>query len=415
MKSFNRNQLGNYPTLPLTKSVDALKQGGEGRLGGGLTPLASKSCDPPYVTDLNKNRRSLPVSICRSCETLEGPQTVETWPRSHSLDDLQGEPEKGVPGEVTEPSPQTVPEVPQKTAPSITKVPSPKQDSAVDNALLLTQSKRFSEPQKTTTKKLDGPMGPFSRGTSPPPCLPKTFDTQLPAIKPSLTRTPLEGHRKGLDFEGTHHPPGTKEGMDAEQRGPEIRTQAKPPVQPPPVPAKKSRERLANGLHPVPPGPPGISSPDAPGLPLKKGSPGGPSDCPPAVAAARPPPGPEPGSPPSTRPPPWLSELPESASLQEHGVRLGPALARKVSCARGLDLEMLTENKLRAEGIDLTEEPYSDKVSEALAPHPCKLRVPGRNNDIAPPTAAGGRQWQGMGPLSPCTGYSDEQGAQCPD
>ncbi|ELR57133.1 SAM and SH3 domain-containing protein 1 [Bos mutus] len=371
LKSFNRNQLGNYPTLPLTKSVDALKQGGEGRLGGGLTPLASKSCDPPCVTDLNKNRRSLPVSICRSCETLEGPQTVETWPRSHSLDDLQGEPEKDVPGEVTEPSPEIVPEVPQKTAPSVTKVPSPKRDSAVDNALLLTQSKRFSEPQKTTAKKLDGPMGPFSRGASPPPCLPKTFDTQPPAIKPSLTRTPLEGHRKGLDFEGTHHPPGTKEGMDAEQRGPEVRTQANPPAQPPPVPAKKSRERLANGLHPVPPGPPGVPSPDAPSLPLKKGSPGGPSDCPLVVAVARPPPGPEPGSPPSTRPPPWLSELPESASLQEHGVRLGPALARKVSCARGLDLEMLTENKLRAEGIDLTEEPYSDKhgrcgIPEAL-------------------------------------------------
>ncbi|CAN0499179.1 unnamed protein product [Rangifer tarandus platyrhynchus] len=371
LKSFNRNQLGNYPTLPLTKSVDALKQGGEGRLGGGLTPLASKSCDPPCVTDLNKNRRSLPVSICRSCETLEGPQTVETWPRSHSLDDLQGEPEKDVPGEVTEPSPQTVPEVPQKTAPSVTKVPSPKRDSAVDNALLLTQSKRFSEPQKTTTKKLDVPMGPFSRGTSPPPCLPKTFDAHLPAVKPSLTRTPLEGHRKGLDFEGTHHPVGTKEGLDAEQRGPEARTQAKPPVQPPPVPAKKSRERLANGLHPVPPGLPSAPSPDAPGLPLKKGSPGGPSDCPPAAVVARPPPGPEPGSPPSTRPPPWLSELPESASLQEHGVRLGPALARKVSCARGLDLEMLTENKLRAEGIDLTEEPYSDKhgrcgIPEAL-------------------------------------------------
>ncbi|XP_043744158.1 SAM and SH3 domain-containing protein 1 isoform X2 [Cervus elaphus] len=371
LKSFNRNQLGNYPTLPLTKSVDALKQGGEGRLGGGLTPLASQSCDPPCVTDLNKNRRSLPVSMCRSCETLEGPQTVETWPRSHSLDDLQGEPEKDVPGEVTGPCPQTVPEVPQKTAPCVTTVPGPKRESAVDDALLLTQSKRFSEPQKTTTKKLDGPMGPFSRGTSPPPCLPKTFDAQPPAVKPSLTRTPLEGHRKGLDFEGTHHPAGTKEGLDAEQRGPEARIQAKPPVQPPPVPAKKSRERLANGLHPVPPGPPGGPGPDAPGLPLKKGSPGGPSDCPSAAAVARPPPGPEPGSPPSTRPPPWLSELPESASLQEHGVRLGPALARKVSCARGLDLEMLTENKLRAEGIDLTEEPYSDKhgrcgIPEAL-------------------------------------------------
>lgn len=384
--------------------MDALKQGGEGRLGGGLTPLASKSCDPPCVTDLNKNRRSLPVSICRSCETLEGPQTVETWPRSHSLDNLQGEPEKDVPGEVTEPSPEIVPEVPQKTAPSVTKVPSPKRDSAVDNALLLTQSKRFSEPQKTTAKKLDGPMGPFSRGASPPPCLPKTFDTQPPAIKPSLTRTPLEGHRKGLDFEGTHHPPGTKEGMDAEQRGPEVRTQAKPPVQPPPVPAKKSRERLANGLHPVPPGPPGVPSPDAPGLPLKKGSPGGPSDCPLVVAVARPPPGPEPGSPPSTRPPPWLSELPESASLQEHGVRLGPALARKVSCARGLDLEMLTENKLRAEGIDLTEEPYSDKVSEALAPHPCKLGVPGRNNVIVPRWQLVADSGRAGGPCHPALG-----------
>ncbi|XP_057594085.1 SAM and SH3 domain-containing protein 1 isoform X3 [Hippopotamus amphibius kiboko] len=370
LRSFNRNQLGNYPTLPLMKSVDALKPGGEGRLGSGLSPHTSKRCDPPCATDLNKNRRSLPISICRSCETLEGPQTVETWPRSHSLDDLQGEPEKDVPREVTEPSPQTVPEVPQKTAPSITKVQSPKRDSAVDNALLLTQSKRFSEPQKTTTRKLDGPMAAFSRGTSPPPCLPKTYDAQLPAVKHGLTRTPLEGHRRGLDVEGTHHPPGTKEGADAEQRGPEARTQAKPPAQPPPVPAKKSRERLANGLHPVPPGPPGAPGPDAPSLPLKKGSPSGPSDCPPPPAA-RPPPGPEPGSPPSTRPPPWLSELPESASLQEHGVRLGPALARKVSCARGVDLEMLTENKLRAEGIDLTEEPYSDKhgrcgIPEAL-------------------------------------------------
>ncbi|EPY80628.1 hypothetical protein CB1_000812014 [Camelus ferus] len=165
LKSFNRSQLGNYPTLPLLKSADALKPGGESRLGGGLTPHTAKGCDPPCVADLNKNRRSLPVSICRSCETLEGPQTVEAWPRSHSLDDLQGEAdaEKDVPGE-------------------------------------------------------------------------------------------------------------------------------------------------------------------------------------------------------SARPPPWLSELPESASLQEHGVRLGPALTRKASCARGVDLEMLTENKLRAEGIDLTEEPYSDKA-----------------------------------------------------
>lgn len=52
-------------------------------------------------------------------------------------------------------------------------------------------------------------------------------------------------------------------------------------------------------------------------------------------------------------------------------MKLGPVLSRKVSCVRGVDLEMLIENKLQAEGIDLTEEPYSDKhgrcgIPEAL-------------------------------------------------
>lgn len=344
------------------KSVDAGKQGEESRLGRGLGPDTSKHCDPPLVTSLNKNRRSLPVSMCRSCETLEDPQTVGTWPRSHSLDDLQGEPdaEKDVPTEVTEPSPQIVPEVPQKTTASTAKVQAPGRDSATNNALLLTQSKRFSEPQRMTTKKPDGPVAASDRGSSPPQCLPRNPEAQLPGAKHTLTRTSLEGHRKGHDFEGTYHPPGTKEGADAEQRVPETRTQPKTP-QPPPVPAKKSRERLANGLHLVPGGPGGsLPSPDAPSLPVKKT---GPSDCP--APAARSPPGPEPGSPQCTRPPPWLSELPDSASLQEHGVRLGAALSRKVSCARGVDLEMLAESKLLAEGIDLTEEPYSDKVLRA--------------------------------------------------
>ncbi|XP_036890732.1 SAM and SH3 domain-containing protein 1 isoform X2 [Sturnira hondurensis] len=366
LKSFNRNQLGTYPTLPLSKSVDTHRKPGEqSRLGRGLTPHAFQHCDPPCMTGLNRNRRSLPVSMCRSCETLEGPQPAKAWPRSHSLDDLQGEPdaEKDVPSAATEPSPQTAPEVPQKTAPSITKVPSPKRDSAADNALLLTQSNRFSDPQKTTTKKLGGSSAAPSRSLSPPPCLPKNHDAQPPGVRHNSTRTAPEGHRKGLDFEGTCHPPGTKEG---EQRGPEAKTPARHPTQPPPVPVKKSRERLAlaNGLHPGAPGP------SAPCLPLKKGSSSGPSDCH-SPQAPRPPPRQEPSSPPSSRPPPWLSELPESASLQEHGVKLGPALTRKISCARGMDLEMLTEDKLRAEGIDLTEEPYSDKhgrcgIPEAL-------------------------------------------------
>ncbi|CAK6446669.1 unnamed protein product [Pipistrellus nathusii] len=358
LKSFGRNQLGPFPMLPLPKAAGALKQGVEGRLGSGLSPHPLKDCEPPCVTGLNKNRRSLPGSICRSCETLEGPQPVKTWPRSQSLDDLQGEPDadNDVPGAVTEPCPQTVPEVPQKTAPSVAKAHGPQGESAVDNALLLTQSKRCFDPQKTTTKKLGGSMAAASSGLSPPPCLPQSQDAQPPRL--GFTRTPLEGHRKGLDPEGTCQPPNAKEG---EQRGPEAMAPGRHPMQPPPVPAKKSKERLANGLHPCPPGP------SAPSLPLKKGGSGG---CP-SPQAPQPPSRQEPGSPPSPRPPPWLSELRESASLQEHGVRLGPAGARKISCARGVDLEMLTEDKLRAEGIDLTEEPYSDKhgrcgIPEAL-------------------------------------------------
>ncbi|KAM6181967.1 SAM and SH3 domain-containing protein 1 isoform 3-T3 [Erethizon dorsatum] len=370
LKPFHRNQLGNYPTLPLTKSVDARKQGEESRLGLGGTSTTSKHCDPPCVTGLSKNRRSLPVSICRSCETLEGPQTVKAWPRSHSLDDLQGQPDAGkdVPTEVTETSPQIVPEVPQKTSAPSAKVQPPGRDSAANNASLLTQSQRCPDSQKMMPRKTEGPAAASSCGISPPQCSPRNYEAQPPGVRHSLTRTSLESHRKGHDFKGTHHPPGIKEGVDTQQRVPEARTQPKHPSQPPPVPAKKSRERLANGLHLVPVGPGGtLPSPDAPCLPVKKASP---VDCP-SAQASRSPSGQEPGSPSCSRPPPWLLELPESASLQEHGVKLGPALSRKVSCNRGVDLELLTETKLHDEGIDLTEEPYSDKhgrcgIPEAL-------------------------------------------------
>ncbi|KAM5229401.1 SAM and SH3 domain-containing protein 1 isoform 3-T3 [Ctenodactylus gundi] len=364
LKSSHTRQLGTYPTLPLMKSAGPRKQGEE-RLGLGVASVSSKNCEPPCVTGLNKNRRSLPVSICRSCETLEGTKTVETWPRSHSLDDLQGEPDAGkdVPTVVTEPSSQIIPEVPQKTtAPALQAQPSG-EGSAADSASLLTQSKRCSNPQKA-----EGSPTASTCGTSSPPCLPRNSEAQPPGVRHSVTRTPHEGHRKGPDFEGTCYPPDTKEGVDAEQRVPEARTQPKHPSQPPPVPAKKSRERLSNGLHLVPVGPGGaLSSPDAPCLPMKKASP----TTFPSAQASRLPSGQEPGSPPGTRPPPWLSDLPESATLQEHGVKLGPALSRKVSCVRGVDLEMLTESKLLAEGIDLTEEPYSDKhgrcgIPEAL-------------------------------------------------
>ncbi|XP_060061356.1 SAM and SH3 domain-containing protein 1 isoform X4 [Erinaceus europaeus] len=363
LKSFHKNQLAAYPTLPLTKSVDALKQQGEEDRLGSPSPQPYPPGDQPGTSGLSQNRHSLPVSVCRSCEILEGPVPVEAWPRSHSLNDLHGEP-----GQATAPLPPLLPEVPQKTTPSATpKAASPQQDSAVDNAWLLTQSKRLLGPQKGALKKVEGFLAATAGGPSSPTCLPKNHDAQIPGAKSTVPRTSLEGHHKGLEFEGVCHPQGTKEGVDAEPRGPEVRTQTKHPSQPPPVPTKKSRERLANGLPPVPMTPPASPSPNAPSLPVKRGSS---SDYHP-VQVPRSPTGQEPDSPSSPKPPPWLSELPGSTSLQEHGVKLGPPVTRKVSCVRGINLETLTENKLQTEGIDLTEEPYSDKhgrcgIPEAL-------------------------------------------------
>ncbi|XP_027713771.1 SAM and SH3 domain-containing protein 1 isoform X1 [Vombatus ursinus] len=365
-KDFNRNQLSNYPTLPLTKSVEALKEGEkEARL---INIHTSDTCGETSVTNSKTNRRSLPVSICRTCETLEGTEATETWPRSHSLDDLQGEAnaKQDVPKKEAESPPQNVPEVPQKTTVCSLKAKIPSDVSSVQDPLLLTQSMRFSDPQKIKTKTSDCPSTVSSHGTIP--CLPKNYEAQPASVKQTLLRTPLEGHKKGYDLEGANNPPVTK-GVEVDQRVTEARTQPKIPSQPPPVPAKKSRERLTNGLHHAPIAHSGaFSNPDVPCLPVKKNS-ISPSDCH-TITVCRSSPEQEPGSPPTTRPP-WLSELPESTSIQQHGVKLGPPLTRKISCARGVDLDMLVENKLQTEGIDLTEEPYSDKhgrcgIPEAL-------------------------------------------------
>ncbi|XP_076999541.1 SAM and SH3 domain-containing protein 1 isoform X2 [Tamandua tetradactyla] len=332
-QTLRRNQL--FPALPLMPP-DAGKQGD--RDSRPLPPQPAPSHGQQGPSSLSENRRSLPTSICWSCEALDSPP-VQPGARSHSLGDLQGQP--------VEPCLQDALGVPQEVAPAPGRLHPPGQHSAADMALLRTQSKRFLDPQKIMTKKPDGLSSVPAHGLSLQ-CLPKSSEASPSRGQHTQTRTPPGGPRKGHNFEGPNHPPGTKEGTDAEQRVPEVRTQ------PPPVPAKKNRERLTTGFFPAPSGPGGgPPSPSVPRLPLKKSSPSSPRACP-AAPTSRP-------SSPSTRPPPWLSELPPGVSLQEHGRKLGPALARKVSCPRGVDLEMLAESKLQTEGIDLTEEPYSDK------------------------------------------------------
>uniref|UniRef100_A0A8C3G255 SAM and SH3 domain containing 1a n=1 Tax=Cyclopterus lumpus TaxID=8103 RepID=A0A8C3G255_CYCLU len=113
-----------------------------------------------------------------------------------------------------------------------------------------------------------------------------------------------------------------------------IRSHSKKPPVPPPVPAKKSKGRLANGLRQPPLSLPSSPSPIASpthSLPLQ---------------------------------PPWFSD---------RGGKV--AVARKVSHAKmSPDLLTLLEQRLEAEGIDLTEEPYSDKHGRCGIPQPLVQR-----------------------------------------
>ncbi|NXC24015.1 SASH1 protein, partial [Campylorhamphus procurvoides] len=374
-KDFSRNQLSNYPTLPLTKSIETLQQGEkESRLSCAHRALKS-SVQPPAITGLKKNRRSLPVAVCRSYETLDGPQDVDTWPRSHSLDDLQGESNTNLQDTSKQIGsfPQDSLDIAKKATGSALPSHSHGGSCMVDN-FVAKQGKGAASSQKGRAKEVDCPVMETAGG-KPPPFPLKNCEAQ-PALvmhhASGNTRMPLEIQNKGFhDLARADYAPVLKGGLEAEQKGTnEARMQPKNPSQPPPVPAKKCRERLSNGLyHPPMTASGNHSSPEAPCLPVKKSSSSTPIDCH-GAPVHRTSSEQEPSTPPSPLPP-WLSELPETASVQQHVIKLGPASARKVSCSRGLDLEMVIENKLQSEDIDLTEEPYSDKhgrcgIPEAL-------------------------------------------------
>ncbi|XP_065587799.1 SAM and SH3 domain-containing protein 1-like isoform X6 [Cyrtonyx montezumae] len=369
-KDFSRHQLSNYPTLPLTKSIETLQQGDkEGRLSCAHRALKS-SVKPPAVMGLKKNRRSLPVAVCRSYETLDGPQGVDVWPRSHSLDDLQGDSSADLQDSSKK---DCFAQDSLDTARKATRSALPPQsygDSCTVDDLMPKQGKAAASSQKGRSKELECSVMESAVG-KPFPFPVKHCEAQAALVTHSATRTPLEIQNKGFhDLARADYAPVLKGGLEAEQKGTnEARMQPKNPSQPPPVPAKKCRERLTNGLYHPPMTPSGNnSSQEAPCLPVKKTSASTPTDLhgvPVHRASEQ-----EHSTPPSSLPP-WLLEQPETKSVQQHMVKLGPASARKVSCSRGMDLEMVIENKLQSEGIDLTEEPYSDKhgrcgIPEAL-------------------------------------------------
>ncbi|KAM7026704.1 SAM and SH3 domain-containing protein 1-like isoform 2-T2 [Passerculus sandwichensis] len=369
-RDFSRNQLSNYPTLPLSKSIETLQPGEkESRLGCAHRALKS-SVKPPAIMALKKNRRSLPVAVCRSYETLDGPQGVDTWPRSHSLDDLQGEPNTNLQDKKVGSFPQDSLDTAKKATGSALPPQSHGGSCKVDD-VVAKQGKGAANSQKGRAKELNCSVMETAGG-KPAPFPLKNCEAQPALVMHHATRTPVEIQSKGFhDLAQADYAPVLKGGLEAEQKSTnEARMQPKNPSQPPPVPAKKCRERLSNGLYHPPTTTSGNhSNLEAPCLPVKKTSSSTPIDCH-GVPVHRTSSEQEPSSPPSPLPP-WLSELPETASVQQHVVKLGPASARKVSCSRGMDLEMVIENKLQSEDIDLTEEPYSDKhgrcgIPEAL-------------------------------------------------
>ncbi|XP_029449906.1 SAM and SH3 domain-containing protein 1 isoform X2 [Rhinatrema bivittatum] len=340
--NLNGDQPTNYPTLPLTQSVEVLQQAEKQRLA--KHPFPKIYLKPVTMLGLKKSRRSLPVVVCRSCETLDSPQPMETWPRSHSLDDLQRE---------SNAERQDLGKTLCVLCQDGTKTTAPVSSCATEEA----------RPGQSTVATAIGIQElDCSAVETNTLCLTKNCEA---SVVQSTRRTAVESHEKNSqDPRSAGKMPGPG---DVEQRcTTAARMQPKMSSQPPPVPAKKSRARLLNGLHHPPLASSGtLSSSEAPCLPVKTTSPVSPSDCHLVLTCS-----PSPEQVLSTQLP-RLSEHTEAPGAAQHMVKLGPVSAKKVSCTRGMDPEMLIENKLQSEGIDLTEEPYSDKhgrcgIPEAL-------------------------------------------------
>lgn len=327
-------QSPDYPTLPMTLSAEALQNDQKSQ----CTKFSKSFFLKPSLKGfslwgLRKAHRRLPIPVSRSCEDLDGPlQPTRNWKRSHSLGDLHWE-QNVEQGDLELKLAKEGPKSGQRSPTKIGKLELPSAQN--------------------------GALSPTGRGARPavPSQLPllhtcRTQSSKPPELLSSPTPSPPESTGGGERVTRTHP--------------------KKPPV-PPPVPAKKSKERLANGLRhpplslpsspsPTPspthsftrshPSSPVVRSPSpsAPALPAKNPStPASPSAASPVSSV-----GEDSGSAPAA-PPPWLSDLGGKACV-----------SRKASHSKmSLDLLSLVEQRLEAEGIDLTEEPYSDKVSRS--------------------------------------------------
>ncbi|KAM3861597.1 SAM and SH3 domain-containing protein 1-like isoform 2-T2 [Diretmus argenteus] len=345
-------QSPDYPTLPMTLSTEALQHSSKNlHTKFPKSFFLKPSLKGFSLLGLRKAQRQSPIPASRSCEDLDGPpQLTGPWKRSHSLGDLHWEQAFD-----------------QNKDPSLELKPTKDGPKSGNSSPIKACGDGGSLTQKGTPA-----VSPKGRAGRPP------IPSQLP-LRPPCPTTPAPSPREPLSSP-TPSPP---ESNTCAERI--IRTHPKKPPVPPPVPAKKSKERLANGLRHAPlslssspsptpspthsltrshPSSPVIRSssspiPSALALPTKTPStPASPCATSPASSI-----GEEPGTPPAA-PPPWLSDL---------GGKV--AVTRKASHAKlSPDLLTLLEQRLVAEGIDLTEEPYSDKHGRCGIPQPLVQR-----------------------------------------
>ncbi|XP_014061002.1 SAM and SH3 domain-containing protein 1 isoform X5 [Salmo salar] len=373
----NRSSAGlqspDYPTLPMTQSTEALQQSKLERTAKFTKHFFLKPTLRGFsLLGLRKGhlRTRTPMPASRSCEDLDGPPEAtgpQAWKRSHSLGDLHWEQAFD-----------------QKKDYSLELKPS-KGVSKSGNSSRVKGLQGHGDGGSSLAQNGGSAVSPKGRSDQPP------VPSQLP-LRPPCPTAPLPQPQ-----ETRPSPLPSPPGPQLRERS--IRTHPKKPPVPPPVPVKKSKERLANGIrhrslvlsspthsytstHSHPPSPV-ISSPSAPTLPSKASStpaspsPASTSPASPASTTTTGCPEPEePGTPPAV-PPPWLSDLPETAcpqaQIQGGGGKM--AVARKVSYAKmAVDLHSVLEQRLEAEGIDLTEEPYSDKHGRCGIPQPLMQR-----------------------------------------
>ncbi|XP_054474320.1 SAM and SH3 domain-containing protein 1a isoform X2 [Anoplopoma fimbria] len=343
-------QSPDYPTLPMTLSTEALQQNSKNqRTKFPKSFFIKPSLKGFNLLGLRKAQRRSPIPASRSCEDLDGPtQPSGPWKRSHSLGDLHWEQnfEQNDPGlelKLTKEGPKS-----GNTSPT-----------------------KVCRDDGSPTQNWTPTISPKGRANRPP------VPSQLPLRPPCQPPPTTQSSNPPELLSSPSSPPDSNASGERV-----IRTHSKKPPVPPPVPAKKSKERLANGLRHLPlslssspsptaspthsltrsqPSSPIIRSPSygAPALPAKTPSTPA-SPCATSSASSM---GEESGTPPAVQPP-WFSD---------RGGKV--AVARKISHAKmGPDLLTLLEQRLEAEGIDLTEEPYSDKHGRCGIPQPLVQR-----------------------------------------